>query len=108
MQPNKLLSALSLCRKAGKLATGFDPVKDSVLTGKAVHVLLASDVSEKTAVRVRRFCEELVPCDTLPLTMEELNEITRKPAGVFAVTDANLAKLCRSQLVVNKEEYDGN
>ena len=30
---NKLLFALSLCRKAGALVTGFDTVTDSVITG---------------------------------------------------------------------------
>lgn len=101
---NALLSALSLCRKAGALTTGFDPVKDSVFTGKAILVLLAQDLSPKTAQRVRQFCEDFVDCLELPLTMEQLSAITRKPAGVFAVTDANLAKLCRGKLPHTEEE----
>lgn len=101
---NALLSALSLCRKAGALTTGFDPVKDSVFTGKAILVLLAQDLSPKTAQRVRQFCEDFVDCLELPLTMEQLSAITRKPAGVFAVTDSNLAKLCRGKLPHTEEE----
>ena len=42
---NKLLGALSLCRKAGKLTMGFDPVAESAAKGKAALVLLAADLS---------------------------------------------------------------
>lgn len=108
MNNNGLLSALSLCRKAGALVTGFDPVKEAAFSGKAVLVLLTSDLSPKTALRVKRFCEDFVECADMNLTMEELSPITRKPAGVFAVTDDNLAKLCKGKLSVKKEEYDGN
>lgn len=106
MMQDKLLSALSLCRKAGKLAMGFDPVKDSVFGGKAWLVLLASDLSPKTAQRVRLFCEELADCAELPLTMEDLSYITRKPTGVLAVTDQNLAKLCRAKLAETAARAD--
>ena len=108
MQNNGLLSALSLCRKAGALTTGFDPVKDSVFTGKAVVVFIAQDLSPKTAQRVRQYCEDFIDCLEIPLTMDELSSITRKPAGVFAVTDGNLAKLCKGKLLVKTEEYNGN
>ena len=74
---NKLLFALSLCRKAGALVMGFDTVKDSVNQGNACLVLLASDLSPATRERVVRFCQ---------------------PVGVFAVTDENLAVLCRKNL----------
>ena len=39
MQQHKAVFALSLCRKAGALVTGFDAVKESVYTGKAALVL---------------------------------------------------------------------
>ena len=62
----KLFSALSLCKKAGRLVLGFDAVMDSVYQGKAHLVLLASDVSEGTAKRVRRNCEDLAPAFRCP------------------------------------------
>ena len=74
----KLFSALSLCKKAGRLVLGFDAVMDSVYQGKAHLVLLASDVSEGTAKRVRRNCEDLA--------------------------DEQLAVLCRRSLEQNKED----
>ena len=38
MQQHKAVFALSLCRKAGALVTGFDAVKESVYKGKAALV----------------------------------------------------------------------
>ena len=45
MQQHKAVFALSLCRKAGTLVTGFDAVKESVYKGKAALVLCAQAVS---------------------------------------------------------------
>ena len=96
---NKLMGALSLCRKAGKLTMGFDPVAESVAKGKAQLVLLASDLSAGTAGRMTRLCEAagLRPV-TLPLTQQMLLEITPKRTGVFAVVDPGLAKLVQGCL----------
>ena len=69
---DKLLAAISLCRKAGKLVKGFDAVQESVYRGKAVLVLLAADVSDGTAKRMGRTCEDLVDCLRMPLTQLEL------------------------------------
>jgi len=87
--------ALSLCRKAGALVTGFDAVKERVYAGQAQLVLCAEDLSAGTRVRVERFCEGLVPVAPLGRTQAEVAHVLKKPAGVFAVTDPELAKLCR-------------
>lgn len=93
---NNILNAISLTRKAGKLIMGFDPVKDNVLNGKAQLVMTASDLSPKTLKRVEQFCEDWVPLIRLPLTQGDLVDVARKPVGVFAVVDGNLAKLCKN------------
>ena len=100
----KLFAALSLCKKAGRLVLGFDAVMDSVYRGKARLVLLAGDVSEGTAKRVRRNCEDLVPCLQMPLAQADLCAVTWKKVGVYAVTDEQLAVLCRRSLEQNKED----
>ena len=51
---DKLLSALSLCRKAGRLKMGGDVVREEIMKGGARLVLLASDAAERT-VRQMRF-----------------------------------------------------
>ena len=103
MHKDKLYSALSLCRRAGKLAMGFDPVADNVGRGRAWLVLLAADLSPKTKKRVEAYCEDLVPVHTMPLTQAELAPITRKPVGVYAVLDENLAILCTGSLETKEE-----
>ena len=92
--PGNILFALSLCRKAG----GFDAVKDSVGKGKAQLVLCAGDLSEGTRRRVGAFCEDWVEVADLPETQFALAQISKKTTGVFAVTDPELAKLCRKNL----------
>ena len=96
--PGNILFALSLCRKAGALVMGFDAVKDSVGKGKAQLVLCAGDLSEGTRRRVGAFCEDWVEVADLPETQFALAQISKKPTGVFAVTDPELAKLCRKNL----------
>ena len=100
MQQHKAVFALSLCRKAGALVTGFDAVKESVYQGKAALVLCAQDArergSEGTQARVRRFCEGLCQVLTLPCTQAQLAAVTKKNTAVLAVQNAELAKLCAS------------
>lgn len=99
MRPDKLLSAVSLCRKAGRLVTGFDPVKESLQKGEAVLIFCAADLSPNTRKKVDRFCEEWETAAlTAPFTQDELAQICVKRSGVFAVTDPGLANLVKTQL----------
>ncbi len=101
METDKLLGALGLCRRAGALIAGFDAVKDAVLSGKACLVLYAQDASEGNLRRIRWMCGEVGDgCEVLPLplTKQDLAAILRKAVGVLAVTDTNLAMLCRAKL----------
>ncbi len=95
---DKVLFSLSLAKKAGALVMGFDAVKDSVYKYKAHIVLYTSDMSPKNVLRIQRFCEGIVQAKELPLEKENLLSITRKPTGVFALTDKNLAILCTNAL----------
>lgn len=105
-----IIFALSLCRKAGALITGFDAVKDSVNNGKAHIVMCASDTSPNTLKRVGYFCEDIIDFYMMDKTQDELAQICKKPAGVFSVTNEELAKLCRKNLlgqpVGQQEEFN--
>ena len=102
--PDLLLGALGLCRKAGRLLHGYDRVCDAAAGGKACLVVLGSDASARTATPIRAFCRDLVDCRTMPLTVAQLSALTPRPAAVFAVTDENLARLCAKHLTQEKEE----
>ena len=66
-------------------------MKESVMTGKAQIVLCAQDAAERTLRHAQEFCEGLTDFYVMSLTKEELDQITRKPTVVFAVTDCELA-----------------
>ncbi len=110
LQPEEaLFQAVSLCRKAGALTMGFDPVEEACVKGKAWLVMVASDISPKTLQRLNYAVGDLVDVITMPLTQNKLADISRKPVAVYAVTDRNLAKLCFDRLsdcgaIQNEEE----
>lgn len=52
MDENRFLSALGLCRRAGKLTIGADAVCDAVRRGRTELVILASDAAENTKKKV--------------------------------------------------------
>ena len=95
---NKLLFALSLAKKSGKLVVGFDAVKIAVIHGNAHIVLLANDLSEKTIKRVQYFCEDITDVYNTGLTQFEISQVAQRLTGVLAVTDENLAKLARNAI----------
>jgi ribosomal protein L7Ae-like RNA K-turn-binding protein len=101
METDKLMGALGLCRRAGALTVGFDAVKDAVLSGRAHLVLYTQDASEGNVRRIQWMCGEVgddCPVCRLPLTKQDLAAILHKAVGVLAVTDENLAVLCRAKL----------
>ena len=85
---------------------GFDAVRESVMSGKAWLVLLAADVSDGTAKRMARTCEDITECRRMPLTQLELCGISYKKVGVYSVLDENLANLCSQYLADEKEENE--
>lgn len=90
---SKLKGLLPMCRKAGQLAMGFDPVKESVRKRQAQLILFAADVSPRTAEHMRYLAEqENVKCVTIDLTMDEMWSLCGKRIGVAAVTNGGFAK----------------
>ncbi|MBQ3843166.1 MAG: ribosomal L7Ae/L30e/S12e/Gadd45 family protein [Ruminiclostridium sp.] len=90
---NNRLATLGLCRRAGKLASGFDAAMEEVKNNarKVGGVLIASDLSEKTKKEVRFQCGKAnVTVTEIPETLDELKEATGKRTGVFAVLDDGL------------------
>jgi len=88
-----MINLLTMCRRAGKLITGFDAVSDAVRNGKAFCVMNASDISANTFKEISFICHKynirLIPCG---LTKEELGTYLGKITAVLAVCDAGFAK----------------
>lgn len=91
---DKLWGALGLCQKAGALAAGFDAVGEALAKQTAAALLFAQDVSAGTRKRIERQNTQNIPVYELPYNQQELAFITRKPVGVLAITNKDLAALC--------------
>lgn len=91
---NPILSLLGLARRAGKLSPGFDAAEESLKKGIAKIVLLAGDVSLRTAQKVElTAAENGVPVYRLTATMQQVGiAIGKKSAGVLAVNDEGFAR----------------
>ena len=98
---HELLNTLSLCRRAGKLIMGFDPVKAAVAAGQAKAVLLASDLAPRSKKEVRFFCRDtgLSPIES-PFTLDDIKNKFGRRAGIFAITDQGLAQ--KTVLIVER------
>jgi len=94
----KLLSAMSMARGAGKLKIGFDAAKDAAAAG-APLVIVTPDVSERTMRSVQRFCEDGPELMVADVTQDDISGKFGWRFGVAAVTDINFAKLIKKQAI---------
>ena len=103
---DRLLSFLGICRRAGKLVIGNDPVKESIETEKALLVILASDISQNTLKKIKPVIEaSQVPCYTANRTKDEISFSLGKACAVLSVTDNGFAtKLCELLEAEQKKE----
>ena len=102
MPNNRISGFLGICRKAGKLVSGFDMTVETIQKGTAEVILLSSDCSERTARNIKRIAEENgAEVLILPLTMDEIGYAVAKRAGVLAVCDSGFYKKIKE--LVNSE-----
>ncbi|MGN1415304.1 MAG: L7Ae/L30e/S12e/Gadd45 family ribosomal protein [Oscillospiraceae bacterium] len=93
MNKTKIMNLLTICRKAAKLTTGFDSVKESIGDGSAEVVILASDISPKTEKEVRFFADKKkMPVLKTDISMEEMYGGIGKKAAVMSVCDKGFAE----------------
>jgi ribosomal protein L7Ae-like RNA K-turn-binding protein len=96
---SKLLSALGICKKAGKLAEGFDPVADMARSGKASLILTAGDLSPKSEKEVAHIAQQTrVEHRRIDITMDEIWSRLGRRAGILAIADEGLAGMVRQTL----------
>lgn len=89
---DRLLSFMGICRRAGKLVIGNDPVKETIETDKALLIIIASDISQNTLKKIKPVIEEShVPCYTVARTKDEIGFSIGKACAILAVTDKGFA-----------------
>lgn len=91
---DRLLSLLGLCRRAGRLVIGADPVREAVEADKAFLVLSASDISQNTEKKIRASVEAKgnVNYCIIKRTKDEISFSLGKTCAVLAIIDEGFAK----------------
>ncbi|MBR2672647.1 MAG: hypothetical protein IKE27_10665 [Oscillospiraceae bacterium] len=98
---SKVLNAIGMCRRAGKLGIGMDATIESLRKG-APLVLIAKDASDRTKRKVTEAAQGLSETAELRYTMEEIESGVGRKFAVAAVKDRNLAQAVR--IALQKEE----
>lgn len=108
MKMSKLMNLLTICRKAGQLELGFDPMKEALSAGKACAVITASDLSPKTEKEVRFFADKNnVPTAKSEITLDEAYRGFGKKAGIFTICGSGFAEKALG-ILKSSEASDNN
>lgn len=103
MDDNKIYSLLSLCQKAGKLASGEFAVENAIKGGKACAVIVSDDASANTAKKFRDKCEYYNVPFYLFGDKEKLGHAIGKEVRTsVAITDEGFAKSFQKNLRVDE------
>lgn len=90
---SSLKGLLTICRKAGQLSLGFDPMKEALVCGKARAVLTASDISPKTEKEARFFSDKHgVPVRKTEMTSEDIYCALGKKAVIVTILGEGFAE----------------
>ncbi|WP_312938669.1 hypothetical protein, partial [Oscillibacter sp.] len=106
----ELLSTLGLCKRAGMLEVGEEPVEAAARARDVRLLLLASDAAENTARRADHF-SEMGQCMKLrlPFTKEELGQaMGRGECAILGVTDVGFAAAIARRLADEDAETYGD
>ena len=101
----RFLSILSLCRKAGKLAVGFDSVKEAVSRGDADRIFASTSLSPKTIKELQFICSRYnAEFISVPISPESFGKSVGKTTGTAAVRDNGLSLLLKEAVPQIKED----
>lgn len=100
----KLLSLLGMARRAGKLSTGFESVKESALRKKSFLILCSADLSPKTFKELS-FAAEQKNCERSTFSMDEISNAVGTKTGCVSINDRGFADAVRKLLTTLKEDY---
>ncbi len=88
----KIYALLGFARKAGKLAIGTEAVFESVAKKRSKLVLIAADISQKSAKEVRYICDKNnTRAVTLEIKIDDVTAAIGRRAGILSVEDDGFA-----------------
>ena len=88
---SRVLSLMTICRRAGKLLLGFDAGCEGTAARQVSCILLAQDCAPRTEKEIRFHCPE-TPVRRLAENMDVLQMYFRKRTAVFGVCGEGFAK----------------
>ena len=99
---NAILSLIGLCKKAGRLEAGEEPVGAAARAHHARLLLVAADAADNTRRRCAHFAEAgAVPWTELPFSKAELGgAVGRSSCALAAVTDVGFASSLAAKLAL--------
>lgn len=96
---NSNISFLGIITKAGKVVSGDESVLDTIRSGKAKLVLVASDASDNTIKKYTDKCSYYRVDIKVVSTKEELGMLTGTSIrAVVAIVDENMANTLKSKI----------
>lgn len=99
---DRLLGAIGLCKRAGKLICGVPLICTEMRKGGQISlVLAASDASDNTKKKLNDKCKFYgVRLEYLPYTADVLSDAVGKdaPIGAVAITDAQMVRVVEAHL----------
>ena len=103
---DRLLSTIGICRKAGKLVMGFDAVAEAIKLGEISLIVLARDLSPKSAKEMAYLAgKQNISLCKPPISMDEFWSRLGRRCGILGVADKGLADtIIRTASRVNEEE----
>ena len=100
---SRLLSLLSICRKANCLVMGYDRVQESIQSNRAKLLILTEDLSFRARERITARANNFgIPVYNLAFSSDDVWRIVGKKAAAIAVTDEKLAQ--RAALQIDNDE----
>ena len=105
---NDILSLFGLCRRANRLAIGFEAVKTAIMSDQAKAVFAASDISPKTYKEMEFFAKNKnISVNRLADDLQTISKAIGQKAGVIAVLDEGFARKALSISAFEEETaYD--
>ncbi len=99
MDKVKILNALGLASKAGKIIIGEQNVLAKIKSREAKLVFLAADTGINTSKRITDKCNFYEVVNITDFTTSELNKaIGKRNCKVIAITDNNFVKLLEKHM----------
>lgn len=105
---NRVLSLISLSKKANKLVFGFDTIKEACEKNLLKLILTANDLSQKTNKEILFLCEKYqIKHIKLQYNMDDIQHYVSKRVGTLGVTDEGLSNKIILTITSDKNQ-EGN